>query len=87
MKIQRMVIAPLLAVGAAAAIAAAPIAAAAGQAHQDCTYSSDGNSLCASSGNAQIVATPSDRSYQPWGYYAYGGGNLIVLGGHGHHGR
>ena len=86
MKIHRLVIAPLLAAGATAAIAAAPIAAAAGQSHQNCMYSGDGTSLCASSGNAQIVATPSDRSYQSWDYYPYGG-NLIVLGGHQHHGR
>lgn len=82
MKLPTLFLAPLLAAGAAAVVAAAPIAAAA----PDCTYAGRGDSVCQSPGNAQIVAAPPRVDYQPWGPYPYGG-NLIVLGGHPHHGR
>ncbi|BBX70666.1 hypothetical protein [Mycolicibacterium psychrotolerans] len=81
----RPLIAPLVAAGVAAAIFSAPTALAA-DGSSNCTYSGDGSSLCQSPGNAQLATAPPDVPYQPWSYYPYGG-NLIVLGGHPHHGR
>ena len=83
MKITRLLIAPLITAGAAAAIAMPPVASAANQAQSNCAYSAPGNSVCASPGNAQIVAAPTDVPYQPW--YGYGYVPLFVVHGP-HHG-
>lgn len=84
MKFKGFIIAPLLAAGAAAAISAAPIAAAAPTPHQDCSYPGTGNSLCWSPGNAQIVATPPPVTYQSIYPYDYREGTVVV-GGIDHH--
>lgn len=63
----------------AAALMFAPAAAAAPSDPQHCTYPGDGNSVCESPGNAQIVATPPPMYYQSWGAYPFG--PLFGLGG------
>ena len=60
--------------GACAAIAAAPIAAAAPQ----CTNTAPNTTLCQSNGSAQLVTSP-----QPNNYYPYWGFPIIGLGGFG----
>jgi hypothetical protein len=84
----RILIAPLITAGAAAAIAVSPVASAAVSAVSHCAYSGPGNSVCASPGNAQIVAAPTDVPYPTWdGYrlgYGYGYGPLIVANGSHH---
>ncbi len=81
MKVNRLSIASLLAAACtAAAVQIAPIAAAAPSGPQNCTSSGDGNSLCESPGNAQIVATPPQVYSQQWDVYPFG--PLIALNDH-----
>ena len=77
----RILIASLVSTGAAAAIAVSPIASAANVAGPNCTYSAPGNSVCASPGNAQIVAAPTVVPYQSWSGYGYGYGPPIFARG------
>jgi hypothetical protein len=86
MKFKSLVIAPLLAAGAAAAISAAPLAVAAPTPHQDCSYAGSGNSLCQSPGNAQIVATPPPVTYQSLYPYGFGYGTFLFGGGNHYYG-
>ncbi len=73
----------LLVTGIAAAVAAAPVAAAAGDPHLVCTTVSEGNSQCETPGNAQLTASPQDLPY-PTLYPFLLGGGLIFHNGGGH---
>lgn len=87
MKINRLLIGSVLAAGTAATIAVTPIAAAA-PAGPNCVYSAPGNSLCASGGNAQIVATPNVQAVSPYDQwiYPYGPyGQAVLRDNHHHH--
>jgi hypothetical protein len=64
----------LASAGACAAIAAAPIAAAAPQ----CTSTGPNTTQCESNGNAQIVTSPPANNYYP-----YWGWPIIGIGGFG----
>ncbi len=81
-KYHRILIAPLIT--AVAAIAISPVASAASVAGPNCAYPAPGDSVCASPGNAQIVAAPTDVPYQAWDGYGYGYGPLIFANGSHH---
>lgn len=68
----------LAGVGASAAIAMAPVAAAAPQ----CTNTGPNTTQCQTNGSAQIVTSPSQNNYYG-GWPFYGGGFVIGLGGWG----
>jgi hypothetical protein len=83
MSITLRLVAPLLAAGAAAAIAASPVAAASDN-HLDCTYVSQSNTQCETPGNVQLSATPPPVSYPQQYPFLFGGPVIIhhVPGGH-----
>jgi hypothetical protein len=68
MAIKMTLIAPLLAAGAAAAIAVAPAASAAD--HQTCNASSSGT-VCQSPGNVQLNAPSPHVQFHPYGDQAH----------------
>ncbi|WP_149437327.1 hypothetical protein [Mycolicibacterium sp. P1-5] len=82
MKIRIRLAAGLLATGIAAAVAAAPLAAAADDPHLVCTYISDGNSQCETPGNAQLTASPQDVPYPTLYPFLLGGGLIFHDGPH-----
>ena len=73
----------VLVTGIAAAVAAAPVAAAADDPHMVCTYVSDGNSQCETPGNSQLTASPQDVPY-PTLYPFLVGPTLILHDGPNH---
>jgi hypothetical protein len=82
MSITLRLAAPLLAVGAAAAVVAAPSAAASDN-HMDCTYVSEQSTQCETPGNVQLNATPPTVSYpQQYPFLIGGYGSPIII----HHG-
>ncbi|MBB3604380.1 hypothetical protein FHT40_004058 [Mycolicibacterium sp. BK556] len=83
MKANTRIVAGLLAGGVAMAIAAAPVAAAAGDPHLVCTAVSDGNTACETPGNAQLTSSPPDVPYPSLYPFLFGGG-LIFHDGGGH---
>ncbi|NTY58775.1 hypothetical protein [Mycolicibacterium sphagni] len=83
MAIKFRLAAGLLVTGIAAAVAAAPVAAAAGDPHLVCTAVSDGNTACETPGNAQLTSSPPDVPYPSLYPFLLGGG-LIFHDGGGH---
>jgi hypothetical protein len=65
----------LAATGACAAIALAPVAAAA----PECTTVAPNTTQCETNGSAQIVTSPQQNNY--WGGWPWGGGLVIGIGG------
>lgn len=86
MKAHTRLAAGLLTTGIAAALAAAPVAAAADDPHMVCTVLGDGNSQCETPGNAQLTASPGDVPYPSLYPFLLGGGLIFHNdGGHGMH--
>lgn len=83
MKTNIRLAAGLLAGAVAMAIAAAPIAAAAGDPHLVCTAVSDGNTQCETPGNAQLTSSPPDVPYPSLYPFLLGGLIFHNDGGHG----